>query len=38
LLNRHNADIPVRYMFRYSPTELAEMTSQVNELLQAGLI
>jgi hypothetical protein len=25
-------------MFRYSPAELAEMTSQVKELLQAGLI
>jgi hypothetical protein len=25
-------------MFRYSPAELAEMTSQVNELLRAGLI
>jgi hypothetical protein len=25
-------------MFRYSPADLAEMTIQVNELLQAGLI
>ena len=33
-----DAHIPSRPMFRYSPAELAEMTSQVNELLQAGLI
>jgi hypothetical protein len=32
------AHIPSRPMFRYSPAELAEMTSQVNILLQAGLI
>jgi hypothetical protein len=32
------AHVPARPMFRYSPAELAEMTSQVNELLQAGLI
>ena len=30
--------VPSRPMFRYSPAELAEMTSQVNELSQAGLI
>ena len=33
-----DAHVPSRPMFRYSPAELAEMTSQVNELLQAGLI
>jgi hypothetical protein len=32
------SDIPSRPMFKYSLAELAEMTSQVNELLQAGLI
>jgi hypothetical protein len=32
------AHVPSRPMFRYSPAELAEMTSQVNVLLQAGLI
>jgi hypothetical protein len=37
-LNRHSADIPSRPMFRYSPAELAEMTRQVNELLEAGLV
>jgi hypothetical protein len=30
--------VPSRPMFRYSPAELAEMTSQVNDLLQVGLI
>jgi hypothetical protein len=33
-----DAHVPSRPMFRYSPAELAEMTSQFNELLQAGLI
>ena len=37
LLNRHSADIPSRPMFRCSQAELAEMISQVIELLQAGL-
>jgi hypothetical protein len=30
--------VPSRPMFRHSPADLAEMTSQVNELLQAGPI
>jgi hypothetical protein len=38
LLNRHSADIPSRPMFRCSPVELAETTSQVIKILQAGLI
>jgi hypothetical protein len=33
-----DAHIPSRPMFRYSPAELAEMKSQVNEILLAGLI
>ena len=33
-----DAHVPSRPMFRYSPAELAEMTSQVKELLQAGFI
>jgi hypothetical protein len=33
-----HAHVPSRPMFSYSPAELAEITSQVNELLQAWLI